>query len=76
MSLHSAIYNALPYVYTLGGVLAMLLSREPIGQASGVLLISAAMLVFHLRLEHRSSRAEEAEQSLTVTRTVMARSHH
>lgn len=66
------LYDALPYLYTIGGVLALLLSDETIGQISGLLLVSAAMMVFHLRLQHRTERAEKAEVRLTATKKVLA----
>lgn len=67
------LYDALPYIYTIGGVLTLLFSGEVIGRASGVLLISAAMLVFHLRLHHRTERATKAETRLSTARKVLAR---
>jgi hypothetical protein len=66
------LYDALPYVYTIGGILAVLLSGELVGRASGLLLISAAMLVFHMRLRYRTERAEKAEVRLTATSKVLA----
>jgi hypothetical protein len=66
------LYDALPYIYTIGGILAMLLSGEMIGRASGLLLISAAMLIFHMRLRYRTERAEKAEIRLTATSKVLA----
>jgi hypothetical protein len=68
MKTEDFIYDALPYLYTVGGVLTLLLSGEAIGRASGVLLISAAMLVFHLRIEYRTKRARQAEQKLTTVK--------
>jgi hypothetical protein len=61
MTFESTLYNALPYLYTVGGVTTLLLSGEPLGRISGVLLISASMLIFHLRLEYRTKRADLAE---------------
>jgi len=66
------LYDALPYLYTVGGVLTLLLSGEMIGRASGVLLISAAMLVFHLRIEYRTRRAREFEKKLTTVNMKLA----
>lgn len=68
----SYLYDALPYIYTVGGILAILLSGEMVGRASGLLLISAAMLVFHMRLRYRTERAEKAEIRLTATSQVLA----
>lgn len=67
------LYDALPYIYTIGGMLTLLLSGEAIGRASGVLLISAALLVFHLRLLHRTERAQKAEMRLSATQKVLAK---
>ena len=57
------LYNALPYIYTAGGVLTLMTTGETIGRFSGVLLISAAMLVFHMRIEYRTLRAQSAEET-------------
>lgn len=73
MKLGDIIYDALPYLYTLGGVLTLLFSGEPVGQASGVLLISSALLIFHLRLEYRARRVRNAEESLGATQMILAR---
>lgn len=67
------LYDALPYIYTIGGVLTLLFTSEAIGRASGVLLISAAMMVFHLRLQNRTERAAKAEQRLTATQQMLAK---
>lgn len=67
------LYDALPYIYTLGGALTLMFTSEAIGRASGVLLVSAAMMVFHLRLQHRTERATKAELRLTATQQVLAK---
>lgn len=67
------LYDALPYIYTIGGVATLLFTTEAIGRASGVLLISAAMMVFHLRLQHRTARASKAELRLTATQQVLVK---
>lgn len=72
MDRNDFLYDALPYLYTIGGVLALLLSSETIGRISALLLISAAMLIFHLRLIYRSERAAKAEMRLTATHKVLA----
>jgi uncharacterized phosphosugar-binding protein len=66
-------YDALPYLYTIGGVLTLLLTGEMIGRVSGLLLVSAAMMVFHLRLQHRTARAAKAEMRLDATKKVLAK---
>lgn len=63
----NALYNALPYIYTAGGIITLLISGEAIGKISGTLLVSAAMLIFHLRLEHRTQRAEKAERFIKAS---------
>ena len=73
MDKQDVLYDALPYLYTIGGVLTLLLSVELIGRVSGLLLVSAAMLVFHLRLQHRTERASKAEKRLTATQRVLAK---
>lgn len=67
------LYDALPYLYTIGGVLALLYSNEAVGRVSGMLLISAAMMIFHLRLQHRTERADLAEMRLSATQQVLAK---
>lgn len=73
MDKKDSMYDALPYLYTLGGVLTLLFTAEAIGRASGVLLISAAMMVFHLRLQNRTERAAKAELRLTATQQVLVK---
>lgn len=67
------LYDALPYIYTIGGMLTLLFTSEAIGRVSGVLLVSAAMLVFHLRLLYRTERAEMAEMRLSSTQKLLAK---
>lgn len=67
------LYDALPYLYTIGGMLALLYSNEAVGRVSGMLLISAAMMIFHLRLQHRTERADLAEMRLSATQQVLAK---
>ena len=62
------LYESLPYVYALGGITALTNSAEIIGRASGVLLISAAMLIFHMRLEFRRDAMKELEGDLGTLR--------
>lgn len=64
MKMEGYLYETLPYIYTVGGVLTLLLSGEMIGRASGVLLITAALLIFYLRIGYRTRRALEAEKKL------------
>lgn len=62
------IYELLPYVYAIGGITALTHSDELIGRASGVLLISAAMLIFHMRLEFRREAMKELECDVSALR--------
>jgi multisubunit Na+/H+ antiporter MnhC subunit len=57
-------YEVLPFFYSACGVATLILSDETTGKISGLLLISAAMIVFRLRLEYRKRRAEDAEEKL------------
>lgn len=72
MTKNDMIYNALPYIYTFGGVTALLASQETIGKISGVLLVSAALMIFHLRLENRTRRAETAEEGMQLMQHTLA----
>jgi len=72
MDRNDFLYDALPYLYTIGGVLALWFSSEMVGRISALLLISAAMLIFHLRLLYRTERAAKAEMRLTATHKVLA----
>jgi hypothetical protein len=71
MTKSNFIYNALPYMYTSGGVVAMLISGETIGRFSGALLVSAAMVIFHMRLEYRTLRAQSAEDTSKISLSLM-----
>jgi|GEM_PF-6228388 len=64
MTTKNVFYEILPFLYSAGGVAVIILSNESIGKASGILLISAALIVFRLRLEYRKQRAEDAEEEL------------
>lgn len=64
MQLNDFMYDSLPYAYTIAGATALVLSHELVGRISGVLLITAALAVFRIRLEHRTRRALHAEHHL------------
>jgi hypothetical protein len=53
MDLETIWYEVSPYVYTIGGVLALANADERIGQFSGVLLLIAALTVIRLRWVNR-----------------------
>jgi hypothetical protein len=46
-------YELLPFVYAASGVAAVWLSGEIVGKISGVLLVTAALFIFRMRLEYR-----------------------
>lgn len=48
------VYELLPYLYTLVGILAMVKIPGQLGAFSGLMLLAAGLLVFKWRLEHRS----------------------
>lgn len=49
------IYELLPYIYILVGILAMVKIPGALGVLSGLLLLAAGLLVFKWRLEHRAT---------------------
>lgn len=50
-----AIYEALPYFYILLGLVSLVWSANFLGQVSGGTLISAGLLIKHLRAQYRSA---------------------
>lgn len=48
------LYDLLPYLYTLGGVLTILLIRNPLALVSGGLLATAGAMVWMMRRTHRN----------------------
>lgn len=51
------IYELLPYLYILVGILALVKIPGQLGTLSGMLLLVAGLLVFKWRLAHRSTAA-------------------
>lgn len=49
------LYESLPYVYVAAGTVCALLTANPIGIVSGLLLISAGAIVWHLRRSYRKA---------------------
>ena len=58
-------YEALPFLYVILGVLGLLFSGDGVGRVSSVLLVTAALAIFKIRLNYRKQRAESAEYRLT-----------
>lgn len=50
------LYRILPYLYVGAGLLTMLNLQNGIGLFSGLLLVSAGIIVWTLRMKHRSNR--------------------
>ncbi|CAK0761189.1 hypothetical protein CCP3SC5AM1_290016 [Gammaproteobacteria bacterium] len=68
------LYEILPFFYSACGVIAILLSSEFLAKISGLLLITAAMIIFHFRLEYRRQRAEKAEKRLIQAQVKLSQS--
>lgn len=47
------LYEPLPYIYALVGILTAYNLDMLLGRISGLLLISAGVIVWHLRFQHR-----------------------
>lgn len=60
------LYRALPAVYFLGGLVAVVLSGEPVGRFSGGLLILAAVSIRSMRWHHQRLRDQEALAAFEV----------
>lgn len=48
------LYNSLPYIYLIIGMLAIYLADHPVGQGSGVLLVLTTLLIIKLRKYYRT----------------------
>lgn len=53
------LYESLPYIYAAGGVTTLIGLEGKIAAVSGVLLLSAAVVIFHLRRTHRKAVREK-----------------
>jgi len=51
--LPKSIYELLPIVYVVSGVIAFIQLSHDFGQAGGIILISAGLLVTYMRFSHR-----------------------
>ena len=58
------IYELMPLLYIIIGCAAAINLPEILGKSSGVLLISAALIIIHLRLKFRQEKAEYIEDIL------------
>ncbi|HZX32877.1 MAG TPA: hypothetical protein VFF03_16120 [Rhodocyclaceae bacterium] len=54
------VYETLPYLYLLVGILAIVKIPGKLGVASGLLLVAIGILVFKLRLTYRAEVREGA----------------
>lgn len=66
------LYESLPYIYSFSGITAMTNSAELIGRMSGLLLVSAALLIFHMRLEFRRESMKELQNDLSSLKRELA----
>jgi hypothetical protein len=56
------LYEPLPYVYTTVGAIATLSLDTLVGMLSGILLMSAGIVVWYLRFEHRGQIKAKQER--------------
>jgi hypothetical protein len=56
MWLPEKFYELLPYLYTIGGVIAISYIDTPLGYASGSLLILTGGVIFLMRWDYRQGR--------------------
>jgi hypothetical protein len=56
MWLPEKFYELLPYLYTIGGVIAIIYTDTPIGYVSGSLLILTGGVIFLMRRDYRQGR--------------------
>ncbi len=50
------LYEAMPVIYFMAGVSAILYLDNPVGYGAGILLMLAADLVWTMRLQHRKQK--------------------
>ena len=62
------LYEILPYVYLIGGVLTILTLKNFMGTFSGLLLVSAGAAVWSLRRSYRRRTQDNADQTLPTYR--------
>jgi hypothetical protein len=59
------IYEPLPYLYALMGVIAILTLDALVGKISGLMLISAGVVVWHQRIRYRRFRRRPPKRDLS-----------
>ena len=59
MWLPEKFYELLPYLYTIGGVIAISYIDTPLGYLAGVLLIFTGGVIFLMRRDYRQGRANK-----------------
>lgn len=59
------IYEPLPYLYTLMGVIATFVLDELVGKLSGLLLVSAGLVVWNLRFTYRRHHRRPRKRDLS-----------
>jgi hypothetical protein len=55
------LYEITPLVYIIVGTCATILLPEELGKASGVLLVSAAIMIIQMRLNYRQKKLDYLE---------------
>jgi len=48
------LYEAMPYIYSVAGIVTLYYFGTPVGYGAGALLLTAALLIWMKRKEHRS----------------------
>ncbi|MEW5769507.1 MAG: hypothetical protein AB1831_04000 [Pseudomonadota bacterium] len=59
------LYEPLPYLYTLMGFIAISMLDVWVGKLSGVMLISAGVVIWHLRFTYRRRRRRPVKRDLS-----------
>lgn len=59
------LYEPLPYLYALAGIASIIMLDAFVGKLSGVLLISAGVVIWHLRFTYRRRRRRPQQRDLS-----------
>jgi hypothetical protein len=59
------LYEPLPYLYVLMGLIATIVLEHSVGKLSGVMLISAGFVVWNLRFTYRRQRRRPRKRDLS-----------